>query len=251
VSTTGRRPSDAGGGGTANQSMGRPRLFWPRALPTVARHVAQTMPWATLLAGCLAGTALLAVLAHVAGTSHPLDQNQVRIAFLFAVAALAFVVHAPFQPLIQATPVPAWLTSAGQTLLAVPVLAATGWAQLGIMSATISARHAGPAPAIYPLTAQLTGWCALAVAAAACCERSRYADLGGAVAAPVSLAAVAVAWFTPAVKRLLAAPPATPHTATIAWYLMAAVAAIVTGTALGDPWRRYTRIFHRVPAGNH
>jgi hypothetical protein len=72
-----------------------PRLFWPRALPTVARHVAKTMPWATLFAGCLAGLCLLAVLAHVAASHAPLDQNKVRLAFLIAVVALAFVPHAP------------------------------------------------------------------------------------------------------------------------------------------------------------
>jgi hypothetical protein len=100
----------------------RPSRFWPRALPVLARHVARTMPWATLIAGCLAGTALLAVLAYVAGHSHQaLSQGAVRVTFLPAVAALAFVPRDPFRPVAQAAPVPAWLTSAGQILLAVPV----------------------------------------------------------------------------------------------------------------------------------
>ena len=47
------------------------------------------------------------------------------------------------------------------------------------------------------MIAQLTGWCAVTVAAAACADRSRYADLGGAIAAPVSFAAIALAWYTP------------------------------------------------------
>ena len=52
----------------------RPRLSWLRALPLLARPITRTMPWVTLITGCLAGTAFLAVMARVAGTSHsPLD----------------------------------------------------------------------------------------------------------------------------------------------------------------------------------
>jgi hypothetical protein len=72
------------------------------------------------------GTALLVLLACVARHAHqPLSQNVVRLTFLPAVAALAFVPRDPLRPLTQAAPAPGWLTSAGQTLLAVPVLAAT------------------------------------------------------------------------------------------------------------------------------
>ncbi len=231
--------------GARAQRTRQPRLFWPRALPTVARHVADTMPWVTLVAGCLAGTALLALLAHIADTSHTaLNQDKVRFAFLPAVTALAFVPHSPFRPVTQITPAPAWLTSAGQTLLAVPVLAATCWVQLRIMTATIPLSTPGHPRAIYPLIAQLTGWCALTVAAAACVERSRYADLGGAVAAPFSLAVIALAWITPGITRILATPPATPYAVTIAWYITAAAASAVTCVAMRDQWHRYTRILH-------
>ena len=48
----------------------RPRLPWLRGLPLLARHVTATMPWITLLTGCLAGTVFLAVLTHVAGTAN-------------------------------------------------------------------------------------------------------------------------------------------------------------------------------------
>ena len=116
----------------------RPRMSWLRALPLLARPIARTMPWVTLITGCLAGTAFLAVMARVADTSHsPLDQGTVRLAFLPAIAALAFVLRAPFRPLTQATPVPAWLAPAGHIVLAAPVLAVTCWAQLRIMAHTI------------------------------------------------------------------------------------------------------------------
>ena len=84
------------------------------------------MPWVTLITGCLAGTLYLAIMAHVASTSHsPLGQGYVRLAFLPAVAALAFVPRAPFRPLTQTTPVPAWVAPAGHLLLAAPALAVT------------------------------------------------------------------------------------------------------------------------------
>ena len=221
----------------------RPSRFWPRALPVLARHIVQTMPWATLIVGCVAGTALLAVMAYVADTSHQaLSEGAIRLTFLPAVAVLAFVPRDPFRPVAQAAPVPAWLTSAGQILLALPVLAATCWGQLRLMDHSAIAHLP-----VYPLLAQLTGWCAVTVAAAACCDRSRYADLGGAIAAPVSLAAIAFAWYTPGINRLLLTPPATAHAETIAWYIVAATALILTSAALRDRWHRYTRMLQRLP----
>jgi hypothetical protein len=213
----------------------------------VARHVAAGMPWATLLAGCLAGTALLALLAYVARHSHhALGQAVVRLTFLPAVAALAFVPRDPLRPLTESAPAPGWLTSAGQALLAVPALAATCWAQLLLLGHTAPALSRGPA--VYPLLAQLTGWCAVTVAVAACCDRSRYADLGGAVAAPVSLALIAVAWYGPRLNRVLLYPSATAHAATIAWYAIAAAALALAAAAMGDRWHRFSRPLRRAPA---
>ena len=218
-----------------------------RALPLLARPITQTMPWVTLLAGCLAGTAYLAILAHVAKTSGwLLDQGNVRLAFLPAVAALAFVSRVPFRSLTQATPVPAWVAPAGHLLLAAPILAVTCWAQLRIMAHTIPPHILGHPPAVYPLIAQLTGWCAVTVAAAACAGRSRYADLGGAIAAPISFGAIALAWYAPITSRFLAEPPATPHGVTIAWYAVASAALALTCVAMRDQWHRYSRLLRRL-----
>jgi len=220
----------------------RPRLSWLRALPLLARPITRTMPWATLITGCLAGTIFLAVMAHVAGTSHwPLDQGAVRLAFLPAVAALAFVLPAPFRPLTQATPVPAWVAPAGHIVLAAPVLAVTCWAELRIMAHTIPPYVLSRPPAVYPVIAQLTGWCAVTVAAAACVDRSRYADLGGAIAAPASFAAIALAWYAPVTNRFLVEPPATAHGVTIAWYAIATAALALSCVAMRDQWHRYSR----------
>ncbi len=220
----------------------RSRLSWLHALPLLARPLTRTMPWVTLLAGCVAGIVYLAIVAHVAKTSGwLLSQGNVRLAFLPAVAALAFVLRVPFRPLTQAVPVPAWVAPAGHVLLAVPILAATCYAQLRIMTQTSPPHTLGHPAAVYPLIAQLTGWCAVTVAAAACVGRSRYADLGGAVAAPVSFAAIAFAWYAPITSRFVVGPPATPHGVTIAWYATAAAASALTIVAMRDQWHRYSR----------
>ncbi len=229
----------------------RPRSSWLRALPLLARPITWTMPWVTLITGCLAGTIFLAVLARVADTSHsPLTQGDVRLAFLPAIAALAFVVRAPFRPLTQTTPVPAWVTPAGHLLLAAPVLAATCWAQLRIVIHTIPPHTLGHPPAAYPVIAQLTGWCAVTVAAAACVDRSRYTDLGGAIAAPVSFTGIALAWYVPITTRFLAEPPATSHGVTITWYAIATAAFALTCAAMRDQWHRYSGSLHR-HSGDH
>jgi hypothetical protein len=222
----------------------RSRVAWLRALPLLARPVTQTMPWGTLLTGCLAGLVYLAVTAHFAGAAQPLGQGNVRLASLPAVAALAFVVRGPFRPLTQVTPVPAWIAPVGRLLLATPVLAVTCWAQLRLTASTVPPHILGHPPAVYPVIAQLSGWCAVTVTAATCVDRSRYADLGGAIAGPASFAAIALAWYVPAIGRFLATPPATPDGATIAWYAVAATAVALACVAMRDQWHRYARRLH-------
>lgn len=206
------------------------------------------MPWTALVTGCVAGTAALAVVAQVARGDWPFGQGAVRLAFLPAIAALAFVPRARFRPLTQATPVPAWVGPIGHILLAVPILALTCWAQLSIVAHTFRIPGAplsphgslGP-PAIYPLIAQVIGWCVVVVGVAACVDRSRYADLGGAIAAPVSLVAIGIAWYLPITSKFLIVPPATARGVTITWYVIAAVAMAATCAALADRWHRYSR----------
>jgi hypothetical protein len=200
------------------------------------------MPWGAVLAGCLAGLVYLAILAHFADAAgSPLDYGSVRLAFLPAAAALAFALRTPFRPLTQVTPLPAWLAQVGQLLLAAPVLAVTCWGELRIVAYTVPPHAIGYRLPVYLLIAQLTGWCAVTVAAAAWVSRSRYADLGGAVAAPVSLAAIALAWYTPGISRVFLTPPASVHAAAIAWYAIALAGSALTCTAMRDQWHRYAR----------
>ncbi len=228
----------------------RSRLSRLRVLPLLARPLTQTMPWITLLAGCLAGVAYLVLQASINSNSQPLDQSNVRLAFIPAVAALTFVVHVPFRPLTQATPVPAWLAAAGHLLLAAPVVAVTVWVQLLIVARTVPSGFIGHPPAVYPLIAQLVGWSAVTVAAAAWVGRSRYADLGGAVAAPVGFAVIAIAWYSPITSRFLVDPPASAHGVTIGWYATAAVATALTCGAMWDQWHRYARARRRLPSSS-
>ncbi len=235
-------PSVPVGGGRRRHARRPPSGFG--AMPLLARHIARTMPWLTLGVGCVAGVVYLAILAEVADSAHwSLTQGDVRVASLPAITALAFALRTPFRAMVQATPVPAWVAPAGHLLLAAPLLMVTCWAQLGIMSHTVPAQVPGQ-PADYPLLAQLTGWCAVTVAVAACVDRSRYADLGGAIAAPVSFAVLAIAWYTPVSARLLDGPPATAHGLTIAWYTASAAALALTCIAMRDRWHRYARRRH-------
>ena len=221
----------------------RPTRFWIRSVPGSARHTLATMPWATLVAGCASGTVVLALMAHFAGHS-PLNQDNVRLTFLPAVGALAFVPHVQFRPVTQTTPVPTWMAPAGQVLLAIPVLAVTCWVQLELMTSTYPARDANHLPAAYPLIAQLIGWSLLALSIAACCERTRYAALSGATAAPVTFVAIAAASCIPPLSGHLLSPPNTAHAVTITWYTISAAALALAIVAIRDQWHRYARRLH-------
>ena len=204
------------------------------------------MPWVTLITGCLAGTAFLCVMARVVDTSHsPLGPGTVRLAFLPAVGALAFVLRTPFRPVTQATPVP----PGGPGRSPCACRSCPGRDLLGATAhhgPHHPAAHLGHPPAIYPVIAQLTGWCAVTVAVAACADRSRYADLGGAIAASVSFAAIALAWYAPATSRFLVQPPAAAHGVIIAWYAIATAASALTCAAMRDRWHRYPRSLQRL-----
>ena len=105
------------------------------------------------------------------------------------------------------TPVPAWVTPAGYLLRPPP-----SWPRQagGNCASWTTACRRAPSPAVYPLIAQLTGWCAVTVTIAACAQRSRNVNLGGAVAAAVSFAAITLSWFLPATGKWLNEPPVPP-----------------------------------------
>jgi hypothetical protein len=232
--------------GRAQPTTSRGRFSWLGALPLLARHIARTMPWLTLIGGCLAGTGFLVLMTHLThGSQMTLSQGTVRFAFLPVVAALAFLLRCPFRPLIQVTPVPAWVTPATHALVAVPIIGATCWMQLRILASTFPVSAEVHPPAVYPLVAQLVGWCAATVAVAAWVDRSRFADLGGAVGLPVSFAVIGLAWYVPASHKFLASPPAAVRELTVAWYVITVVALVLAGAAMRDQWHRYATAVRR------
>ena len=208
-----------------------------RVVLLTVRHLARTMPWGVMLAGCIGSVGAILVLD--ATSRFPLSADDARLTLLPAVAALCFVPHVCFRPVIQTVPVPAWLAAAGHILFSAPLLAATCAANLQVMTASYAGR--AHAPALYPLIAQFTGWAALAMLTAAWCDRTRFATLNGALAAPVTIALITLAWTEPHLRHILVTPAARPHTATAAWFAIAAVAFAGASAASGDTWNRYTR----------
>ncbi len=169
-----------------------------------------------------------------------------KLTLLPAITALTFAPRTPLRALTQSAPLPAWIAPATRIVFAIPALALTCWVQLVIMAHSHPAADRHHLVAIYPLIAQLTGWAAVAVAVAACCDRTRYSDLTGPIATPITLALVAFTWLAPGVNHLLETGPATARTAIIAWYTIAAALLALTAAALQDPWHRYTRRLRRV-----
>jgi hypothetical protein len=207
-----------------------------RVVLLMSRHLVRTMPWGVLLAGCIGSVGAVLVLDYTSSSSLPLDANQVRLTSLPAIAALCFVPHVHFRPVIQTVPVPSWLAAAGQTLFSAPLLAATCAADLQVMTARDAVLvHA---PAVYPLVAQFTGWAAIAVLTATWCDRTRFAALNGALAAPATIALITLAWTEPHLRRVLITPGARPHTAAAVWYAITAFAFVGAWAASRDPWHR-------------
>jgi hypothetical protein len=207
-----------------------------------ARHLVQTMPWGVLLAGCVSSVGVALILEET--SRPPLDANQVRLTWLPAVAALCFAPHVYFRPVIQTVPVPARLAATEHTLLSAPLVVATCATDLQVTTT----RDTGLAhtPALYPLIAQFTGWAAVAVLSATWCDRTRFASLNGALAAPITIALITLTWTEPHLQHVLSTPTARPRTATAAWYTIAAIAAVGSWAASRDSWHRYAHLVTRV-----
>ena len=90
-----------------------------------------TMPWTTLIAGCLAGTVVLAVVAHFAGTAHwQLEPGRRSLCLPARHRGAGLRSPRPVPAADPGHPRPAWVGPAGHILLAGPLLAATCWVQL-------------------------------------------------------------------------------------------------------------------------
>jgi hypothetical protein len=220
-------------------------MLWP-----AAAHLARTMPWLPLLAGCSAGV----VIPATARISGALQQPSaimaaIRLGFVPVITGLSFLLHDPGRHLASSFPAPGRLPAAAHLILAVPLLAATTWIQFGLTTvAPHAGRHsAGAVPGPLPraaLSVELTACCAITVAVAALVTRSRWDHLGGVVAAPVTLALIIALGIEPPL-HLLSAFPATTRAAHAswehahqAWALLLLPAASLACWASRDRWSR-------------
>jgi hypothetical protein len=230
---------------TAARCPGNVRLA-VAALPAVAA----SMPWGPLLAGCLAGLAV-SVVGRLRAS--PLDASPAaallscRASFGLVVAGLAFLLADPHRPVSACLPAPAWLTSALRVLLAAPAVACTAAIQLGLAAASQRVLQHAREPGLpwLSLAAELAGWCAVALAASAALQRTRWHDIGGVLAVALTLSCLA------ALSRLPWHPfPVLMGTraAGAAWTKAGWLWASVCGSGLAvaawssrDSWRRLGR----------
>jgi hypothetical protein len=226
-------------------TAGAPRTRAPRVLRAALPHLAATMPWGTLLGGCAIGLAISVVGYRFAGAASDSAgvAAVVRAAFVPLVLVAAFLAADPHRPLVAALPAPAWLTAATHTALALPVLAGTAALQLRLAAAELAAGQLYTGvPAHLPwlmLSAELAAAAAIALAAAGVVARTRWRELGGAIAAPVSLA-------------VIAATQATWADVTWRILLVGALAVATAAWAQRDPWLRWHPAGrHGHPAGRH
>jgi hypothetical protein len=202
-------------------------------------HLAATMPWGTLFGGCAIGLAASVVAYRFAGPAPDAAgvSAALRAAFVPLALVAAFLAADPHRDLVAALPAPAWLAAATHTALALPVLAGTAALQLRLAAAelAIGQRYTSvPAHLPWPaLLAELGAATAIALATASVVARTRWHELGGAIAAPVSLAVIAVAHVALAgfTGRLL---------------LAGALALATAAWAQRDPWLRLrTAVFRQ------
>jgi hypothetical protein len=192
-------------------------------------YAARTMPWRMLIAACASGLAI-SLVAHQFASQ---DRSALgvtlalRIALIPAAAAAAFLAADPQRDLSAALPAPAWLGAAMHTALALPVIGLTAYLQLELAATEIvGSRAAGTAGLPRSvLVAEFAAWSATGLAAAAAVDRTRWHDLGGGIAAPVTV-------------MLIALFALLPIGSAWTWWAVAFAAALVAITASRDPWLR-------------
>jgi hypothetical protein len=210
----------------------------------LAGHLALGTPWVPLLAGCCAGTGLSLAMDFTARTQDPrLVATLVRASFVPVLAGLAFVLQDRHWLLSASLPVPGWIATAMRAGLVLPFLAVTCWLQLSLADRTLAKIRAGGTLPALAIGAEFAGACAITLAAAAVVQRSRWHDLGGALALPLAFIVLAALAFGP--LRPLPTQIMTTGTWPQGWVrttVLAAVLAVVAAAATAwsgrDRWRR-------------
>jgi hypothetical protein len=207
------------------------------------------MPWGPLVSGIGTGLTFSVLIARFASAAEPPAElvTSVRLAFLPALAGLGFLLHDGHRQLAGALPVPSWVIPALRLSLALPPAGLSCWLQLDLVARALARGEAGPLP-VLPMITEFAGCCAVVLAVAAAAERSRWQDLGGAVAVPAALALLAVLALPPlrllptAYAGLTTAQQAAWLRAWLVWAVMALLATALTTWLARDPWRRASHL---------
>jgi hypothetical protein len=210
----------------------------------LAAHLTRGIPWLPLLAGCCAGTGLSLATEITARAQDPrLVAVVVRVSFIPVLAGLAFLLQDRHWLLSASLPAPGWLGAAMRTALVLPLLALTCWLQLFLGDRALTRIRAGGTLPALAIGAEFAAACAITLAAAAAVQRSRWHDLGGAIALPLGLIVLAGLAFGP--LRLLPTQILTTGTWPRAWVratllavLLAGLAAVAAAWSSRDRWRR-------------
>ena len=228
-------------------------------------HLARTMPWGALAAGCGVGLAISLAsywLAHPFQEPVNLTLLTIRAEFVPPTAAVAFIVTDPCRRLTPALPAPIWLSTATHLIIAAPLLSLTAYAQVRLAAAQLnidSLSQGQPVPRLpwASLSAEFAAWLAITLAVAAFVARTRWNDLGGAIAAPATLGVLALLAATPLhlLPASLIGPTASVRAAWFhsdwSWCTLGGLATFIACWASRDPWSRLRRRGLRLGEAGH
>jgi hypothetical protein len=215
-------------------------------------YLVRTQPWGAVAGAAGLGLFIVVVIASSSGLLQSPEDLVIglRSAFVATSLGIAFVSSDATGELVEALPVPAWRLCAVRLALTLPALALSGAGQIviGAHAFTVDDRlqGLGHRPLAWPgLASELVGFCGLLVIATAVVNRSRWRDLGGALAAPLGLGLIALLALLPLgllPSTYLFSPTRVSHRtweqAEWTWVAVAAVSGVIAAWANGDRWHR-------------
>jgi hypothetical protein len=220
------------GNGTAMSSRlstAVPRIRRRCFLPATG-YLVQTMPGRFLIAACGLGLTVSFVSSQFL-SPHSSAAGVLLLSWIATApvaASAAFLAATPDKILVTTLPGPSWLPHAVHLVAALLVIGPAAAVQFVITRAELAqtAPYAHPGQLSWESwLSQFTAWLMVSTATAATVDRTRWRDLGGALAMPIALALIAL---------LLLAPS---HSLWI-WWATIAVGASAALWQSRDPWSR-------------
>jgi hypothetical protein len=215
-------------------------------------YLVHTQPWGALIGTGAAGVAVMAITDAFGNVlQSPKDiVAALRLAFAVVAFGIGFLGAEPAPSLVEALPTRLWALRAVRLVLALPIVVVVGWAQLSLAAGALATDERAQGlphhPLAWPgLAMELAGFGALALLGAFLVGRSRWRDLGGVIAAPLALGAIAILVIVPfglfPTAYLLV--PSRPHehawvTAEWEWVTLSIAAMTSAVWASRDQWER-------------